>query len=46
MIAKHSCFDTIIIVIILDTLYNNFEIITASLFETENKTIEEIQSII
>lgn len=42
MTAKYNFFNTIAFVIIVDSLHNNFEIITASMFEVENKTIKEI----
>lgn len=41
MKAGYDLFDTIAIVIILDTLHSNFELITASILETRDKTIEE-----
>lgn len=40
---RRDLFDIIAIVIILDTLYNNFESTITSMFETGNKTIKEIQ---
>lgn len=42
IIAERKLFNTITVVIILNTLYNNFETIMASIFETKNKSIEEI----
>lgn len=46
MTIKYNPFDIIIIVMILNTLYNNFEIIMASILEIGDKTIKKIQSII
>lgn len=46
MIARRNPFDTIAIIIILDILYHDFELTIASILETVDKTIEEIQSII
>lgn len=43
IIVRRDLFDIIAIVIILDTLYNNFESTITSMFETGNKTIKEIQ---
>lgn len=42
MIVKQNSFNTITIVNIIDNLYNNFEITTASMLKTRNKTIEDI----
>lgn len=44
--SRCNPFDTITIVIILDILYSDFKTTRASMFETEDKTIKEIQSII
>lgn len=38
--------DTIVIVIALDTLHDNFDSITASLLEAKDKSIDQIQSIL
>lgn len=46
MTARWDFFDIIAIVIIFDTLHNNFELTTASILETGDKTIKEIRSII
>ena len=42
MIVKCDPFDTIVIVIILDTLYRDFKTIIVSILETGVKTIKEI----
>lgn len=42
MIAGRDPFDIITIVIIWDTLHNDFKSIIASILENNNKTIEEI----
>lgn len=39
---KYYLFNTIKIIIILNTLYNNLESIITNMFETRNKTIQEI----
>ena len=44
--AGRDPFDTIAIVIIPDTLHSDFEATTASMLETGDKAIEELQSII
>lgn len=46
MIAGRNPFDTIAIIIIFKSVYSNFKAITANIFKTGNKTIEEIKSII
>lgn len=46
IIVRYNLFDIIIIIIIIDILYNNFKIIMASILKLKNKIIEEIQSII
>ena len=46
MIAGRNLFDTIAIITIFDTLHTDFKATIASMLETGNKTIEEIQSII
>lgn len=46
IIKRRDLFETITIVIALDTLYNNFDIITASMFKMENKSINKIFTII
>lgn len=42
MKARCDFFDTIVIVIILDILYSNFELTTTSMLETKDKAIKEI----
>lgn len=42
MIAEQDSFNTITIVIILDTLQSNFERIIVSMLKTRGKTIKEI----
>lgn len=42
MIAWHNFFDTIVIVIILNNLHNDFEIITTTILESRDKIIKEI----
>ena len=44
--SNRDLWDTIAIVIALDTLYEGFDMTTASLLEMVNKTIDEIQSIL
>lgn len=46
MTLERDLWDTIAIVIVLDTLHDNFDTITASLLETRDKTIDQIQSIL
>ena len=46
IIARHNLIHRIAIVIILNSLYNNFKAITTNMFKTRNKTIEEIKGII
>lgn len=46
MTVRCHPFDAIAIVIIFNTLHNNFKVIIASMLEIGDKTIEEIQSII
>ena len=46
MTSGRDLWDTIAIVIALDTLYNNFNTTTASLLESGDKTIDQIQSIL
>lgn len=46
MTKRKNLFKTIAIIIALDILYNNFDIIIASMFETENKFIDKIFTII
>lgn len=46
MILGLNMQDTIINVIALGTLYNNFDMTTTSLLEIENKIIDQIQSIL
>lgn len=46
MIVGYNPFDIIAIIIILNTLYNDFETIIAIILEIGNKTIKKIQSII
>ena len=46
MIAGRNLFNTIAIITILNILHTNFEATIASMLETGDKTIEEIQSII
>lgn len=40
MTPDQDLWDTIVIVIILDSLYNNFDMTMASLLKAENKTID------
>lgn len=42
MIARCNLFNTIAIIIILDTLYHDFEVIMASILKTRDKTIKKI----
>lgn len=46
MTTGHDLFDKIAIIIILNTLYSNFEATMASILKTRNKSIEKIQNII
>ena len=46
MIPNRDFWDTIAIVIALDTLHDDFDTMMASLLETSNKTINKIQSIL
>lgn len=46
MTPGRNLWDTIAIVIALDSLHKDFDTITASLLETGNKTIDQIQSIL
>lgn len=46
MTLNRDLWDTITIVIILDSLYDNFDTITISLLETGDKTIDQIQNIL
>lgn len=46
IIKKYNLFNIIIIIIILNTLYCNFKVISISILETGDKTIKEIYSII
>ena len=46
MIEGRDLFDTIAIVIALDTLHNNFDTITARMLKTRDKSIDEIFTII
>lgn len=46
MTPDRDLWDTITIVIALDTQYNNFDTTTTSLLKTSNKTIDQIQSIL
>lgn len=46
MTPHRDLWDIIAIVIALDSLHNNFDTTTASLLETRNKSINEIQSIL
>lgn len=45
MTPNNDLWDTIAIVIALDSLYNNFDTTIASLLETGNKSIDKTQSI-
>lgn len=42
MTLKHDFFNTIAIIIILDTLYKNFETIMTNMLKTGDKSIEKI----
>lgn len=46
MIEGRDPFEIIVIVIALDTLYNDFDTTTAGMLETENKSINKIFTII
>lgn len=46
MILGWNCWDNIAIVIALDSLYDNFNMTMASLLKIENRTVNQIQSII
>lgn len=46
MIPERDCCDKIAIVIAFNSLYKDVDITTASLLETDNKTIDQIQSIL
>lgn len=46
MISGQDFWDTIVIVIVLDTLHDNFNITTTSLLESRDKIIDQIQSIL
>lgn len=46
MILSQDLWDIVVIVIPLDSLYNNFNITTTSLLKTKNKIINQIQSIL
>lgn len=46
IIMEYDLFDTITIIIILDTLHNDLGVTTASILEIGKKTIEKIQTII
>lgn len=46
MIVGYDLFNIITIIIIINTLYSNFEIIIASILTTRIKTIKKIKSII
>lgn len=46
MILNRDLWNTIAIMIILDSLYEDFDTITVSLLETSNKTINQIQNIL
>ena len=43
---NHNIYNSITIVIVFDSIYNNFESKTSSLLETGDKTIDEIQQIL
>lgn len=42
MTAEHDAFDTIVIVILLDTLRSDFKAIMANILKTRDKTIQKI----
>lgn len=46
MTSYQDLWDTIALVIALDSLHNNFDTTTASLLETGDKSVNEIQSIL
>lgn len=46
MTSGRDLWDIIVILIVLDSLYKNFETTTASLLETGSKTIKIIQNIL